>query len=188
VKPGLVPLFFPILQRGFTVGIRTGCSVRALLSDQFGLSGEIIEGRIQTVFLDGKPVDDIDASIVQGGSILALSSAMPGLLGASLRRGGYYARMRSQISHVEKGEPSRRVDGRIVVKLFNLTIRELGPLFLERGIWLDGEEAGDLFKNRIRDVSEGCVQARVDDRIADPTEILSLDFSAGGVFLQVRPA
>ena len=186
VKAHLVPFFFLLLQRGFTQKIQAGCSVRSLLSDQFGLSAEYIENRIQTLFLNGKSVDDIDAAIVRDGSSLALSSAMPGVLGATLRRGGYYSRMRSQITHVESAAPPRWTDGRIVVKLFNLTIRELGPLFLARGIWVDEESLKDFFRSRPNDWWDGCVEAEVDGRNIGITEMPNRDFAGSPVHLQVR--
>jgi hypothetical protein len=188
VRARLVPLFFPILQKGFLQKMRAGGSLRELLSDQFGLSQEYIESRIQTIFLDGKPVDDLDTATVRDGTSLALSSAMPGVLGASLRRGGYYSGMRSQITHVEKPEPPRQTDGRITVKLFNLTIRELGPLFLERGIWMDAGDARDFFQSLPQDWVEGCVEATLDGSGVDPAMIPSREFTAGQVHIQIQTA
>jgi hypothetical protein len=188
VKVQAVPLFFPILQKGFIQKITVGCSMMSLLSDQFGLSAEYIESRIQTIFLNGKPIDDMDTAIVRDGSILALSSAMPGVLGATLRRGGYYSRMRSQITHVEKTESPQRTDGQIIVKLFNLTIRELGPLFLQRGIWMDAEELKDFFKSQSHHLEGGCVEVTVDGRNAEMAKIPSWNFTAKWVHLQLRTA
>jgi hypothetical protein len=188
VKAQFVPFFFPILQKGFTQKIKVGCSVMALLSDQFGLSAEYIENRIQTIFLNGKPIDDMDTATVRDGSSLALSSAMPGVLGATLRRGGYYSRMRSQITHVEEAESPQRTDGQIIVKLFNLTIRELGPMFLERGIWIDAEDLKDFFKSQSHDWGGGYVEATVDGRNVDMAKIPSWDFTAKRVYLQLQTA
>ena len=61
--------------------------------------------------LDGKPVDDIGAALVQDGSTLALSAAMPGLVGATLRRGGAYSSFRSAITYHETGERLRAGEG-----------------------------------------------------------------------------
>lgn len=160
----------------------------SLLSDQFGLPAEYIENRIQTIFLNGKPVDNMDTAMVRDGSILALSSAMPGVLGATLRRGGYYSQMRSQITHVEEAESPRQKDGQIIVKLFNLTIRELGPLFLERGILIDGEDLKDFFKGRLHDLEGGCVAATADGGSIEMAEIPSWNLTAPQVKLQLRTA
>ncbi len=75
-------LLFPALQRGVLVKARLGESIRSLLCKQFGLDPDYVKNRIQTAFLDGKPVDDFDSAIVREGSVLTLSGAMPGLAGA----------------------------------------------------------------------------------------------------------
>jgi hypothetical protein len=188
VNSQIVPFFFPVLQKGFMQKIQVGCSLKELLSAGFGLSAEYIENRIQTIFLNGKPVDDMDTAIVRDGSSLALSSAMPGVLGATLRRGGYYSRMRSQITHVEEAESPQRAEGQIIVKLFNLTVRELGPMFFERGIWIDAEDLKDFFKSQSRDFWRGCVETAIDGRNVDMAKILSWDFTAKRVYLQLRTA
>lgn len=90
----------PIFQKGVLVGVDTGCSVTALLCDQWEIPLDYVMDRISTLFLDGQPVDDIDSAIIRDGAVLALSSAMPGLVGAMMRRGGYYypASRRHQLS------------------------------------------------------------------------------------------
>ena len=101
-----IPAFSPVLAKGFVVKIQVGCTVRELVCDQFGLSVDYLENRIQTIFLDGKAVDNVNTAVVRQDSTLALSAAMPGLAGATLRRGGFFAAMRSQITHnkIEKSE------------------------------------------------------------------------------------
>lgn len=188
VKPGFVPFFFPLLQKGFVMKTEVGCSLRELLAERFGISGEYIEKRIQTVFLDGKPVDDMDAAVVRDGAVLALSSAMPGLLGAIMRKGGYYSRMRSPIGPGANGDSPLRADGQVVVKLFNLTVRELGPLFLERGIRVGAEDLKNLFRSRPQDLADGCVEAAADGRQVDPAQLPALDLPGVQVYLELRTA
>jgi hypothetical protein len=147
-----VSCFFPLLQKGFVIGVLAGRPIRAFLRDELGLPEEYIETRIQTVFLDGKPVDDIDAALVRDGATLALAPAMPGLMGAMLRRGGHLAVMRSGITHRDETGARGTGQGRIVVKLFGMALQELGPQLLARGI---GVDAGDLAKV-IREMPEDC--------------------------------
>ena len=144
--------FFPLLQKGFELGVLVGCPIRALLRDGLGLTDEYIETRIQTVFLDGKPVDDIDGARIRDGATLALAPAMPGLMGAMLRRGGYYAPMRSGITHRDDAAPQGIAQGRITVKLFGMAVRELGLQLLERGIEVG---AGDLARI-VRELPQDC--------------------------------
>ncbi len=154
--------FFPLLQKGFSIEVTLGRPIRSLLRDQLGVPEPYIDARIQTVFLDGKPVDDIDTALVREGSTLALAPAMPGLMGAMLRRGGYYAPMRSGITHRDDTVAQETQQGRIVVKLFGSALRDLGPMFLKRGVQID---AGDLAKV-MRGLPDGCL-----DR-SDSTEAL----------------
>jgi hypothetical protein len=93
--------------------------------------------------------------------------------------------MRSQITHVEEAESPQRTDGQIIVKLFNLTIRELGPLFLQRGIWMDSEELSDFFKSQSHHLEGGCVEVTVDGRNAEMAKIPSWNFTAKWVHLQL---
>jgi hypothetical protein len=71
---------------------------------------------------------------------------MPGLVGATLRKGGYYAAMRAAITlAAEQGAPA--AGGPVVevqVKLFNLLIEELGPVLLAHGFALTPAEARAL--------------------------------------------
>ena len=165
--------FFPLLQKGCALEVSLGRPIRALLRDQLGVPEEYIETRIQTVFLDGKPVDDIDTALVRDGATLALAPAMPGLMGAMLRRGGYYAPMRSEITHQDDTVTQGIREGRIVVKLFGMALRELGPKFLARGV---GVDAGDLV-TVVRGLPEDCREG-----------LESLEGTAGQVWLQVRVA
>ena len=146
---------------------RVGCSQKSLLEDQFGLNPEYLKERVKTVFLDGKPVDDWDATSIQDGAVLALSAAMPGLAGATLRRGGFFAGMRSQITHREKESPILAEEGWVVVKLFNLLIPELGPLFLERGILLLPEEFAEFRNPSPEEFWKECQEIRVDGEKID---------------------
>ncbi len=122
-----------LFQQGIRVEIETGCTIKSLLTHQWGLPQDYIMGRISTLFLNGKPVDDMETAIVRDGAVLALSSAMPGLVGAVMRRGGFYASLRGGITYHETLQDASIRKGTITVKLFNMLIRELGPHFLAQG-------------------------------------------------------
>ena len=101
-NPARLSDFGHILQQGFKLRARLGTSIRQVLCDQFGVDHDYLDKRINTIFLDGKAVDDVDSSTIREGSVLALSAAMPGFVGAAFRKGGYYSAMRGAISHVEE--------------------------------------------------------------------------------------
>lgn len=143
LEPHQLNIFFPLLQQGVTVPAMTGCSLKSLLCDQFAIPAGYVTGRITTIFMDNHPVDDLDRTVVRDGSRVTLSAAMPGLVGATMRRGGFYAALRQGISHVVDDDNIHGESGTVRIKLFNLLLAELGPLLLARGIMLDrGELAG----------------------------------------------
>jgi len=139
--------FFPILQKGVTVPAIVGCTLKSLLIDQFAIPADYVTDRITTIFLDNRPVDDLDRSIIQEGSRLTLSAAMPGLVGATMRRGGFYAALRQGISHGVDSQTIAGESGTIRIKLFNLLLAELGPLVLSHGLILEREERNELLQH-----------------------------------------
>ncbi len=159
------PFFLPLLQKGARIRVRVGGSLAALLGEQFGLAPEYVRDRIKTVFLEGKPVDDLEHAPVRDGAALALSAAMPGLAGATLRRGGRLAALRAPITYRETGDSPPPADGFIVLKLFNLLLRDLGPRFLRQGIYLEQDELGAFLKGLPGEFWAGCREARLEGRI-----------------------
>jgi hypothetical protein len=133
--------FTPLLQSGVRVVCRTGTTLEELLVEQWGLAPSYVAGRITTLFLNSQAVDSVATTRVLSGSTVALSGAMPGLVGATMRRGGYYAAMRGAMTCRQDDDVTHTGVGRVRVKLFNLLLGELGPGFLARGIVL---EAGEL--------------------------------------------
>ena len=181
----LIPMFFQLLQKGFMIKAHLGCSIKSLLCQQLDLSPEYLKKRVQTIFLDGKPVDDVDSTIVNEGSTLALSAAMPGLVGAIFRRGSRYAHMRSQISRGERIKSSSVKEAMVSLKLFNILLRELGPAFLNRGIWVKGKDLEDLFKRQSTDFWAGCKVAKVDGEKVDLHKLSEIEWTDEEVYLQV---
>lgn len=138
--------FFPLLQKGVTVPAFTGCTLKSLLCDQFRIPADYVTDRITTIFLDNRPVDDLDRTIIQNDSRVTLSAAMPGLVGATMRRGGFYAALRQGISHALDDGTTAGKSGTVRVKLFNLLLAELGPLVLARGVLLERDEVEELLQ------------------------------------------
>ncbi|HUX36588.1 MAG TPA: hypothetical protein VMV44_01680 [Rectinemataceae bacterium] len=147
-----------ILQSGFSLRSRAGLSARGFMREVLGFEDSYIEGSVSTVFIDDSPVDDIDAAILREGSRIALSAAMPGLVGAVMRRHSPYAAFRASITHREgegeargageagggaEGSPAGPGEIGVRVKLFNSVMRDRGPAVLERGIILGAREAAE---------------------------------------------
>lgn len=148
--------FFPILQQGFFVTAHVGCTLQRLLCRQWGISPDYVATRITTIFLDAKATDNVETAIVRDGATIALSGAMPGLVGATMRRGGHLAAMRVAMTHQENTTETTDRIGTVRVKLFNLLLTELGPGFLTRGILMGCSELISFFQERNETFWETC--------------------------------
>jgi len=171
-------------QSGFFVaGAKVGCSVSAFLIRQLGLSPEYIRDHISTIFLDGKPVDDLDSAIIKHGSRLALSSALPGLVGATMRQGSVFASFRNSITYRES---AIRADGEGVIhlKLFNLVMEDLGPSLLAKGILVNSSEL-KYFLHEHDDLLKGCKKILFNNEPVEIGALLSNDFYKESQFVQL---
>jgi hypothetical protein len=185
VKPKLIPIFFQLLGHGFSVDVQTGGNVKDLLCKQLGIHKDYLAQRIQTIFLNAKVVDDLNTAIVNEGSTLALSGAMPGLVGAILRSGGFYASMRSQISYNKNQSAPLQETGKITLKLLNLVVKELGPGFLQRGILIKGKNLYDFLYRYQAELEAGCTSGKLNAVSTNISRLLEIEWTTEPVFLQV---
>jgi hypothetical protein len=156
--------FFPLFQQGIRLKVMVGCNLKQFLGEQLGLAPDYLEERVQTLFLDGKVVDDLENAFIRDGSAIALSAALPGLAGATLRRGGPVASMRSQITYGVAEKTGEQGEGMVVVKLFNLLLNELAPFLLERGLYILRKDGEDFLRSLPQEFWRGCRKIEVDGK------------------------
>jgi len=163
--------FFPLLQSGVRVVFRSGVTLEELLVRQWGISADYVARRITTLFVNSRAVDSVATTRIPGGAVVALSGAMPGLVGATMRAGGFYAAMRGAMTYREDvvagGSGSTTW---VRVKLFNLLLRELGPGFLARGIILTAAELADFIRGEFSAV-DFTASPSLDNRTLSPDEL-----------------
>jgi hypothetical protein len=186
LKEKLSSRFTALFSKGVIVTGRTGCSLRDFVCEQLGVPEAYLEQRIQTIFLNGKAVDDYTTALVTDGASVALSAAMPGLVGAVFRRGGYYAGLRNTVTHQGDESAACAMDGSVTVKLFNLTVKELGPLLLADGVRVDGKDLQGLLAQFADEFRTGCRQALLGDRPIDLAELTAQLATFDHVDLQIR--
>jgi hypothetical protein len=177
-------LFFRILQQGFLVRVKTGKSIQQMLCRQFGLETDYVVNRIKTIFYNGKPVDNMEAAIVQDGSTLALSAAMPGLVGATFRSGGVLSSFRAAISYrPDECKIADSREGMVQIKLFNLLVPELGPGFLKQGIFVQKTLLDSFLKEQNEDFWNHCQSVLLDDSPVEIKELIKSGLSGSGEFV-----
>ena len=171
-----ISIFFQLLENGFIIKGKVGCSVKEFLCNRMVIGQEYLDKRIQTIFLNGKPVDDVNSAMVKDGSSISLSAAMPGLAGATMRRGGALAAMRSGISCVPGETSSDSYEGKVTIKFFNLISKELGPEFLNRGIIIDGMTFSGLIGSNRKIIEAGLFSAEKDGIKIETEKLFDIKF------------
>jgi hypothetical protein len=169
-----VSRFLPILGEGILLKGLRGETVEDFLLKAGAVSPVYLKERVQTVFLNGKALDDFSTAQVADGDSLALSAAMPGLAGAVLRRGGFYAAMRQQISHEAQTQTAAAGEISVILKLFNMVARELGPEFLKQGILVSGVQLRNFVERQGRWAWNGRLAAEADGQPVKVSQIAEL--------------
>lgn len=187
VDGGLISRFFKLLERGCKIQIKKSITIRELLSQQLGISEDYVDNRIQTIFLDGKAVDDVDTASVENGSKLALSAAMPGLVGITFRKGGFYAALRSNISYTKTDNSIVKGAGEIVLKLFNMIAKELGPVLFEKGIRIEGHAFHQFILRNSEDLNAAGTSVHLNNEKIDVAALLEMNWKNTDISLKVIP-
>ena len=185
VNKDMASMFFYFLERGVKKEIQVGCDIKTMLSGQFNMSAEYIDNRIKTIFLDGRPVDDVNSTIVNDGSTLALSAAMPGLAGATFRRSENITPPESTIITKKEIKKQKHPKGIIIIKFFNLILRELGPAFLKSGILVSKDELLDFLFRQPKKFQKACKSVKIDGKIATIEALKQIDASDGSELLML---
>lgn len=158
---------FLLLQNGFFVEARVGCTIENFFLEQLRLSPDYIQARIQGIFLDGKPADHIDTAIIRDGARLTLSGTMPGLAGMALRRGPL-AVFRHGITHRETGDYNYTGEGFVELKLLNLLMKGMGPGLFSRGIYVQSSDLAEYLRTLPPEFWQDCKTIALDGRHISP--------------------
>jgi hypothetical protein len=177
--------FSPLLQQGFYLEISAG-NIQDRLCQICDMEPEKLRGLIQTVFLNGKPVDDMEKASVHNGDCLALSAAMPGLVGATMRSGGVLSCFRRTISHRPPQIQNSAQNIVLTIKLFNLLIKEIGPLFLRKGILVQWQDFCHLMFALSEAVWNDCQTAILNDRSVRPDSLADMAWPQARGFMHLR--
>ena len=180
-----LPRFFKLLEQGFIVTTQAGCSIKNLLCKQLGIDEAYLDKRIQTLFLDGKPVDKVEKAYLHNDATLALSGAMPGLVGATLRKGGTFAAMRNTISYNDEASVNASGKARVKLKLFNMVLKELGPVFLKSGIWIHSHNFSDFISHNLLDLKPACDSVDLDGQKMNIAALAKMTWDDTELFLKV---
>jgi hypothetical protein len=180
--PGLAAL----LSGGFEIKAMLPCPLSTLLVEQVGIPSDYLQNRLQTLFLNGDPVDDVENTAVHAQDTLALSAAMPGLVGATMRKQGPLASLRRQLAPSDSSsKKSADGQGAVSIKLFNMVVGELGPIFLASGIVIPREALCSFIGTAGRSLKKMARQIEVNKKTATPGDLLSVLPSGQDIYLTI---
>lgn len=134
VRDADIPKWYGVLSGGFGFTTRVGLALEDFFLRELKVSEAYLSERLRTVFLRGHPVDDLRAAVLRDGDELALSAAMPGAVGISMRRESPFGALRAAITHAGGETADAARPGRVTIRLFNFIVADLGGYFLRRGV------------------------------------------------------
>ena len=94
--------------------------------------------------------------------------------------------MRSTISYREETGTERLQKGMVSLKLFNILLKEIGPAFLEKGIWVHGKDLQNFIEGKLDDFSTGCKKAILDGKEVNLKTLPEMKWADKDVFLLLR--
>ncbi len=145
--PGTVAVFATVLQAGVDIAASAGENLASFLGRLPGFTRDYIIDDIQTIFLNGTAVDDLQTPLNGGNPVLALSAAMPGLAGAIFRKNSFHAALRTAVT--EKQTTDRDQEKvTVTLKLFNSIARDRGPALLAGGVRIGAGSLRSFFTTR----------------------------------------
>jgi hypothetical protein len=144
-------VYVPLPSGGGTTG--GGTKVKNFVCSLLGISGDVYATEMGSVFLNGRVVDDGDEVTIRAGDTLALSGAMPGLVGGMLRSGSPLRRMRQTVTAGDTSNDSNTVETQtegihsesatIRLKLYNTVLHSYKDSLLETGFYITERQADD---------------------------------------------
>jgi hypothetical protein len=176
VQTGQISKLVAVLQMGFYLPVPAGSSVRAVL-DAAGISRSYLEDKVKTVFLDGTAVDNLEAERIKNRSVIAVSGAMPGLVGAIFRKDSPISGLRSNVAKRPYDSSIQDGDELVLLKMFNIIAEEMGPELLRSGLTFAGKDMGNFFGNRRELLEKAILEVELDGNPIALQELFSTSFS-----------
>ncbi len=173
-----------LFQGGVDIETDSDCSIGDFLDRLPGFTREFITESVQTIFLNGSAMDNLEAPLSGDRPVLALSAAMPGLAGAIFRRNSIHAALRSKGSDAQAG--SVRSEKKIVrLKLFNMIATEKGEALLAAGVSFTGPALAEFFSDH-RTLLGSVTKAALNGQPLEPEDLVQRLPEFGNIHLRIR--
>ena len=137
-----------LLQNGITMFCPPDIAIGTFLASLPDFDVDYLADRVQTIFIDGNAIDNLDKPFPGKSHVIALSAAMPGLAGAIFRRNSICAALRKNSGQEIEEKVKQKEAIEISLKLFNVIAQEKGPALLRHGGIFSGKALWDFFNLR----------------------------------------
>lgn len=121
-----------IMQSGVGFACTVGVPIREFLSRQLDVADDAM-AKIESILIDGMPVDDPDRTILPDACRLALAAGLPGAAGLAMRMDSGVKALRPGITYLREDETNPR-PGEITLLLYALVLPLLADRILRNGI------------------------------------------------------
>ena len=137
-----------LLQNGIILHCPPHLAIGTFLANLPEFDVDYLTDKVQTIFLDGDAIDDLNKPFSGPTHVIALSAAMPGLAGAIFRRNSICAALRKNSGKMADDLGKGKEDIEISLKLFNVIAQEKGSALLLHGGIFRGEVLREFFSMR----------------------------------------
>lgn len=161
-----------LLQSGIDIKTSRDQTMVDFLNNLPGFTLDFISTKIETIFLNGTPVDDLDAVFTGESPVLAISASMPGLAGAIFRRNSFHTALRSDIKK-QVTPQCRKEDITVTLKLFNTIALARGEELLRKGVTLTSKNVLTTLTKRPQ-LLENMISLQLSDKEIDKTHLLTI--------------
>ena len=149
ISEGSIDKFVYMLQLGILLPATTDEMLGPFLLKLPDFTTDYIADEVQTIFLDGTAIDDLETVLDGEHPVVAISAAMPGLSGAIYRRNSIHAALRTTTAKTaDARESSLPQPNCVTLKLFNGIAQEKGAQLLREGVTIKSSHVLDFLDTR----------------------------------------
>ncbi|OBQ51576.1 hypothetical protein [Halodesulfovibrio spirochaetisodalis] len=147
-----------LTQSASEISADIGSSMMDFLTKRLGFPEEYIDSQIKTIFINGKPVDDLYSATIPENARIALGAVAPGVAGMTMCRNSPISALRGAITYENADQPQNIKEGTVTLLLFNAVMEDKGLELLSKGLTVQATK----IEHALSDAPESVLTAVLD--------------------------